>query len=115
MMDNPVTPLNPQQTAEREAHALQEPYLERVLVSDLDIPVNVATDGLPGETISSRWARWAKNYKGVRGFIGRWGSRMLNLFQHDHGADATAGDAARAQRVLETENESGIINQDPQG
>lgn len=114
-MSDPVTPLNPKQTATREAHSLQEPYIERVLVSDLDIPINVATGGLPDETISSRWARWAKNYKGVRGFIGRWGSRMLNLFQRDHGADAVAGDAARARRVLDTENESEIINQDPQG
>lgn len=110
-MSNPVTPLGPQQTAEREAHSLQEPYPERVLIA-LDQAVNVDTGGLPDETISSRWARWAHNYHGVRGFLGRMGSRFLNLFQRDHGADAVAGDAARAQRVLDTENDSGIINHD---
>lgn len=114
-MTDPITPLDPQQTAEREAHALQEPYIERLLVSDLDIPVNVATGGLPDETLSSRFARWSYTGTGIRHKIGRFMCRMLNIAQKNHGADAVAGDAARAQRVLDTENESGIINQDPQG
>lgn len=109
-MSNPITPLTPAQTQTQEAKAASEGYIKRVLVSDVDIPLNVLTDGLPDETISSRWARWSK-MAGIRGAIGRAGSRMLDWFQTDHGARAIAGDAARARKVEQVEDASGEINQ----
>lgn len=109
-MSDPITPLTPEQTAIAQQHAQNEPYVERVLISDVDIPLNVLTDGLPDETISSRWARWSK-MTGIRGAIGRAGSRMLDWFQTDHGAKAIAGDAARAQKIEQVEDASGEINQ----
>lgn len=107
-MSDPITPLTPEQTATREARAVREPYLERVAIA-LDEDVNVDTGGLPDETISSRWARWSK-MNGFRGVVGRTGSRMLNLFQRDHGAQAIAGDDARAKRVAAIEENSGEIS-----
>lgn len=109
-MSNPITPLTPEQTAAREAHSLQEPYIERALIGALDMPINVVTDGLPDETLSSRFARWSR-MEGWRKYVGGFMCQMLNIPQKDHGADAVAGDAARAQRVLDAENASGIINQ----
>lgn len=110
MSDNPIAPLNPKQTATQEAKAASEGYFKRILVG-LDQGINVDTGGLPDETISARAARLAANGKGFSGFYGRWMCRFLNLFQRNHGPKAVAGDAARAARVLQTENESGVIDQ----
>jgi hypothetical protein len=103
-MSSPITPLTPQQTAAQESQALHEKYLNRVLVG-LDQFLNVVTDGDPDETISTRAAVAAVKGK-------QWGielSRVLNLFQHDHGAKADAGDAARGEQVLTVTESSGII------
>ena len=104
-MSSPITPLDPQQTAEQEQQASQEGYLHRDAVA-LDIFINVFTGGKEDETISSRAARAAEVGK-------KWGvdmSKFLNLFQKDHGAKAQAGDVARANEVISLEQASGGIN-----
>lgn len=100
-MSSGITPLPPKQFDHQEARALKEPYIERDLIA-LDQGVNVLTDGLPDETISSRMARAATKGK----WWGKLGSKILDLFQKDHGAKAEAGDTARGQRVVNTENEA---------
>lgn len=105
-MSNPVTPLNPQQTAMQEKKASAEGYLKRVLIG-LDMFCNTLIGGKPDETMSSRWGRDA--YKGDPG--GEVASRLLDIFQTDHGAKAVAGDEARALNVEKTEESSGLINQ----
>lgn len=109
-MSDPVTPLNSKQTAAQESKAASEGYFKRILVG-LDQNINVDTGGLPDETISARAARLAANGKGFAGLYGRWMCGFLNLFQRNHGPKAVAGDAARAAKVLQTENESGLIDQ----
>jgi hypothetical protein len=86
-MNGPITPLTPAQIAAQEQQAAHEKYLMRALVG-FDQFVNVLTDGDPDETISARASRAAQKGKG-------WGvelSRMLDVFQRDHGAKAQAGD-----------------------
>jgi hypothetical protein len=101
-MSDGITPLTPDQVAEQEAQAAKEAYLKRALIG-LDMFINVLTDGDPDETISSRSARAAEKGK-------PWGilmSKFLDVFQHDHGAKAQAGDVARAQAVITAEDTSG--------
>lgn len=105
-MTDPITPLDPQQTAKEEDQAAKEGYLHREAVA-IDIFADETLDGPMDETISSRAARAAR--KGS--WLGRALSKFLNLFQHDHGADAQAGDVERAQNVINLENSSGNINQ----
>jgi hypothetical protein len=103
-MSDGIIPLTPAQTATQEARAEQEEYLKRALIG-LDMFVNVLTDGDPDETISSRSARAAERGR-------RWGivmSKFLDIFQHNHGAKAQAGDVARAQYVIAVEDASGGI------
>jgi hypothetical protein len=97
-MNGPITPLTPAQIAAQEQQAAHEKYLMRALVG-FDQFVNVLTDGDPDETISARASRAAQKGKG-------WGvelSRMLDVFQRDHGAKAQAGDLGRAQVIVEVE------------
>jgi hypothetical protein len=104
-MNAPITPLTPAQIAIQEQQAAHEKYLMRALVG-FDQFVNVLTDGDPDETISARASRAAQNGKG-------WGielSRMLDLFQKDHGADAQAGDEARAQVVVVIEQSTPALD-----
>ena len=100
-----ITPLSGEQTAAEEQQAGRERYPVRVLVG-LDQLLNVACDGKPDETISSRAARAAVN--------GRWWgktlSKFLDCFQRDHGADAQAGDFQRAEQVEAVETESGTLD-----
>jgi hypothetical protein len=103
-MSNGIIPLTPAQAATQEGRAEHEEYLKRALIG-LDMFVNVLTDGDPDETISSRSARAAERGQ-------RWGivmSKFLDIFQHDHGAKAQAGDVARAQSVIAVEDASGGI------
>ncbi|MGH9684794.1 MAG: hypothetical protein ACRD4S_14425 [Candidatus Acidiferrales bacterium] len=93
-MADGITPLTPEQIAEQEAKAGREKYLHRALVG-FDQFVNVLTDGDPDETISSRAARAAEAGK-------LWGvelSKLLDVFQADHGVKAQAGDIERAEKV----------------
>jgi len=103
-MSDPITPLTPEQTAIAEQKALHESYLHRALVG-LDQFMNVLTDGDPDETISARSARAEERGK-------EWGvvmCKFLNVFQKDHGAQAQAGDTARAEQVEKLEAQSGGI------
>jgi hypothetical protein len=93
-MSDPITPLTPQQIAVQEAQAAHEAYIRRTLVA-LDQFANVLADGVPDMTISSRAAIAAEH----GATWGRGLSRLLNLFQADHGADAAAGDLQRAETV----------------
>jgi hypothetical protein len=103
-VSNPITPLDPDQLTEQESQAAHEGWLHRSLVS-FDQMVNVIVlRGLPDETISSHAARAAQQGK-------HWGiglSRVLNLFQRDHGAKAEAGDLQRATNVVTTEGDAVI-------
>jgi len=108
-MSNPVTPLNAEQTKQAELDAENEPYPVRVAEA-LDVDLNVDTGGLQDETLSARFARWAYTKKGVRGGIGRLMCRALNLAQNDHGAHAVAGAVGHAEKVIETEQSSGVID-----
>lgn len=109
-MSDPITPLDPAQTAEAEQHAAHEGYVKRDLVA-FDQMVNVLADGSPDETISARMGRWATGETGLKREIGTAVSRALNLFQADHGARAIAGDDARAKAVEKIEESSGEIDQ----
>lgn len=105
-MSDGITPLTPVQQATQEAQAAKEAYLKRALVG-LDMFMNVLTDGDPDETISSRAARAAEKGK-------PWGilmSKFLDVFQHDHGPKAQAGDVGRAQAIITTEDTSGGFTQ----
>jgi hypothetical protein len=97
-MTDGITPLTPAQVAAQEAQASHEGYIKRDLIA-LDLGVNVITDGLPDETIASRWARGAEQGH----IMDELGSKFLNVFQKDHGAKAQCGDTERAVRVIETE------------
>lgn len=101
-MSDGITPLTPSQAHAKEKSALKEGYAVRVLIA-LDQFANVLIGGHPDETISARAARAAENGE-------RWGigmSKFLDLFQRDHGAEAQAGDVARAITVAKAEEHSG--------
>lgn len=106
-MSNPVTPLSPLQAALAQQHALNENYFIRA-ARELDVMLNVDTDGLPDETISARWARWAtqepKNeMQRMQKHFGIFACHALNIAQPDHGDRALYGDQAHAEKVVETE------------
>jgi hypothetical protein len=107
-MDNPVTPLTPTQVAAQETQAAHEAYFRRTLVA-LDTFANVLADGVPDMTVSARAAIAAEHGS----TWGRGLSRLLNLFQPDHGADAIAGDAERAEAVEALLEQSKIIGKIP--
>jgi hypothetical protein len=93
-MADPIQPLTPDQIALQEARASHEGYVHRCLVA-LDQFANVLADGIPDMTISSRAAIADQRGK-------TWGkglSRLLNLFQADHGMKAEIGDEARAKEL----------------
>ena len=99
-----ITPLSGAQVHAAEAQAERERYPVRVLVG-LDQFVNVACDGRPDETISSRASRAAVGGR----WWGRAMSQFLDLFQRDHGAEAQAGDVERAEAVEGLEMGTGTL------
>lgn len=103
-MSTGITPLTPAQVATEEAQAAHENLLMRDLVA-VDQMANVLTGGLPDETISSRLARDARKHE----FIGEVGSKILDVFQRNHGANAQAGDVERAVEVVKFEEASGDL------
>ncbi len=97
-MNDGITPLTQAQFDAQKAAAAKENFAERDLVA-LDDAANVLTGGLPDETISTRLANDAEQGKTV----GEIGSKILDVFQKDHGAKAEAGDTQRAEELLATE------------
>lgn len=95
---DPVVPLTSEQQAKEEQQASKEGYLHRDLVA-LDQAANVITGGQPDETISTRAA--IADTKGK--LWGKVVSKVLDVFQKDHGADAAAGDLERAEALENTE------------
>lgn len=99
-----VTPLNVEQTASEGAQAKRDSYVIRVLIA-LDMAANVALGGEEDETISSNTALMARKHE----FLGVVVSRMLDLFQANHGAKAAAGDLERAEVMEKKLLESGVV------
>jgi hypothetical protein len=104
-MSDGITPLNPNQEATQERLAIEHGYIIRVLLA-LDMFCNVVLfRGRLDETISTHSARAAVEGK----CWGIWMSKFLNLFEKDHGAKASAGDLIRAESIVSTEEDSGIL------
>jgi hypothetical protein len=101
-MSDGITPLTPEQVAIQEAQTAKEGFIKRDLIA-VDICVNVLAAGHPDETISSRLARDAEQHK----LVGEIGSKILDVFQHDHGPKAQAGDLERAEALVQIEKKSG--------
>jgi hypothetical protein len=101
-MSDGITPLTPEQVAAQEAKTAKEGFIKRDLVA-LDMLANVLADGHNDETISSRLARDAEQHK----VVGEIGSKVLDVFQRDHGAKAQAGDLERAEAIVLIEKKSG--------
>lgn len=108
-MTNPVTPLTPVQEAYEQSQAANENYIVRVLVSVDKLGNVVLMDGNSDETISSHLARMAVEDTGFKEAVGNFGSAVLDAVQKDHGADAMAGDLARAMQVTQMEQQDGIL------
>lgn len=104
-MSDGITPLGPSQEAKQEQEAIEHGYFMRVLLA-LDMFANVVLfRGRLDETISTHSARAAVEGK----LWGIWFSKFLDWFQSDHGADASAGDLIRAESIVQTEENSGIL------
>jgi hypothetical protein len=101
-MSDGITPLTPEEVAAQEALTAKEGFLKRDLIA-VDMCINVMTAGHPDETISSRLARDAEQHR----LVGEIGSKILDVFQHDHGAKAQAGDLERAEAIVRIEKQSG--------
>lgn len=101
-MNDGIIPLTPEQVVQQESEAAKEGFVKRDLIA-LDIFANVLAAGHEDETISSRLARDAEQHK----VVGEIGSKILDVFQRDHGVKAQAGDLERAKAIVLTEEESG--------
>ena len=101
-----ITPITAAQTALAEQQARKDSYGMRVLVG-FDTLVNVIAGGSPDETISTRAARDDRHNL----LFGKLMSDFLDHFQADHGAEAAAGDYARAVDEAQQVEESGIIKE----
>lgn len=99
-----VTPLNGSQTLTQEAQAGSEGYFLRALIA-VDMAANVALGGQEDETISTDAALMAQKHE----FVGVVVSRMLDLFQRNHGAKAAAGDLERAEAEAAKVLASGLV------
>lgn len=107
-MQKAVTPLAPATEQLQEQMTASEGYVRRLLV-ETDVELNVATDGRPDETISTRLAEDDLQGKSkVSRIVGRIGSRILDVFEPDHGAKAAAGDKERAEAELQAIDKAGL-------
>ena len=102
---DPIQPLTPTQTVAAEQQAAADPYILRVLIS-VDILANVALGGKEDETISTDTALMARKHE----MVGTVVSKILDLFQKNHGAGAAAGDLERAQVEEARLAASGVVN-----
>lgn len=107
MSNPPITPLTPAQEAIEESQAEHENFAVRDLVA-IDDCADALTGGPMDETISTRLAIDAVDGHGISKEIGEVGSKCLDVFQGDHGADAAAGDLERAHAEDQIVDESGI-------
>jgi hypothetical protein len=107
-MSEPITPLTPAQTVTEEAQAAGENPIMRDLVG-VDILASELTGGPMDETISTRLAIDSVEGHGISKEVGKIGSELLDKLQPDHGADAAAGDLARAKEEQTIVEQSGII------
>ncbi len=97
-MDQDNAPLTPGQIAFNQQQAAHEDYLRRVLVA-FDEFSNVATGGLPDETISARAQRLSAQGNEFAMLL----TRALDELQPSHGRTAEAGDLQRAETVVAVE------------
>jgi hypothetical protein len=95
---NDLSNLTPEQFQAQKQAAAKEGMLQRDAIA-LDVAINVATGGLPDETISSRLERDAEQHR----LLGVLGVKILDALQPHHGAYAQAGDTERAEAVIATE------------
>jgi hypothetical protein len=96
MSDTGITPLTPAQIAQQEQQAAREGFIKRDLVA-IDEAAGTILGGPPDVTISSDLAVDATEGHGIVKELGEVGSKILDVFQTDHGAKAIAGDLERAQ------------------
>ncbi len=100
-----ITPLSAAETAVEETAAKRDGYLLRVLVA-VDMAANVALGGAEDETISTDAALMARKHQ----VLGAVVSRMLDLFQANHGAKAAAGDLERVEAEEQRLRASGLVS-----
>lgn len=108
-MSNPITPLTPAQTAVEESQAAHEGFITRDLVAIDECAGEVLFGAPPDETISTEAAIASVEDHGIKKEIGTLVSKALDVFQHDHGADAAAGDLERAKAEEKIVEQSGIV------
>lgn len=107
-MNSTPIPLTQAQQAQAAQEVAKEGYVERELIN-VDIFTSETAGGQTGETWSARFGRWSLRPTGVRGKIGRFMVRSLNLAQDNHCGLAAAGDKARGAAIVNTEDNSGIL------
>jgi hypothetical protein len=107
MSSTPV-PLTQAQQKQVAQEVAKEGYVERELIN-VDIFTSETCDGQTGETWSARFGRWSLRPTGVRGALGRFMVKSLNLAQDNHCGLAAAGDKARGDALARTEKNSGIL------
>lgn len=104
-----ITPLTPTQVATDQQQVVHESHVMKDLIA-LDMLGNtLLMGGEPDETMSSHFARMATEETGYKQKIGEIGSKLLDLFQKDHGAQAEAGDVERAAIVTSLEKQAGAL------
>ena len=108
-MSDGLTPLTPAQTAYYESQAAHDGYIHGVAL-DVD-KLGGALLSMPQDvTISSELGIMSYKDKGLKGWIGRIGAKLLNIaFSQDHSAKATAADYFRAMHAAAILKNSGLI------
>jgi hypothetical protein len=108
MSTPPISPLTPAQEAAQEAIAAKENFAVRDLVAVDQCAGEVLFGAAPDETISTEAALASVEDHGFKKEVGTVVSKALDIFQHDHGASAAAGDEYRAEQEIKIVDQSGI-------